>query len=47
MRMINKISPRGMDELEVGPLDASDENALVTVKFRRFRTMTSEKVPLG
>jgi Rieske Fe-S protein len=44
---INKISPRGMDRLEVGPLDAKNPAAPILVKFLRFRTMTEEKTPLG
>lgn len=44
---VNKIAPRGMDSLEVAPLDPADPEALVQVKFQRFRTMTEEKAPLG
>lgn len=44
---INKISPRAMDSLEVSDLDAADPNAMIGVKFERFRTMTEEKTPLG
>lgn len=44
---INKISPRGMDRLEVGPIDPADPAATVSIRFQRFRTMTEEKIPLG
>jgi Rieske Fe-S protein len=44
---VNQVSPRGMDPLEVEPFDASDPNAMVRVKFERFRTMTPERIPLA
>ncbi len=44
---VNQVSPRGMDPLEVEPFDASDPNAMVRVKFQRFRTMISERIPLA
>lgn len=45
---LNKIPPRGMDRLEVAPIDdPSDPEAPVRVRFRRFRTMTEEKIPLA
>jgi quinol---cytochrome c reductase iron-sulfur subunit, bacillus type len=44
---VNKISPRGMDELEVEPFETGNADPLVRVKFERFRTMTPEKIPLG
>lgn len=43
----NKISPRDMDELEVARLDPDDPDSVVSVRFERFRTMTSERIPLG
>ena len=44
---VNHVSPRGMDPLEVAAFDASDPNAMVRVKFQRFRTMISERIPLA
>ena len=44
---LNKIPPRGMDRLEVAELDPSDPNAVVRVKFQRFRPMSEEKIPLA
>jgi Rieske Fe-S protein len=44
---VNQVAPRGMDPLEVEPFDASDPNAMVRVKFERFRTMTPERIPLA
>jgi menaquinol-cytochrome c reductase iron-sulfur subunit len=43
----NKVPPRGMDRLEVEPFDPKDPDAVVRVKFERFRTMTEERIPLG
>lgn len=44
---VNAISPRGMDRLEVAPVDPNDPDAEIRVKFRRFRTGTEEKIPLA
>lgn len=44
---VNQVSPRGMDPLEVEPFDVDDPNAMVRVKFERFRTMISERIPLA
>ena len=44
---VNRISPRGMDALEVDAIDPGNPDAPVRVKFRRFRTMTEEKIPLA
>ncbi|CAN5611417.1 hypothetical protein BH23PLA1_BH23PLA1_43800 [soil metagenome] len=45
---LNKIPPRGMDALEVAPIeDPSNSESLVQVKFQRFRTMIEEKKPLA
>jgi Rieske Fe-S protein len=44
---VNRISPRGMDTLEVEPIDPNDPNAEIRVKFHRFRTGTEEKIPLA
>lgn len=44
---VNQVSPRGMDPLEVEPFDVNDPDAMVQVKFQRFRTMTSERIPLA
>ena len=45
---LNAIPPRGMDRLEVAAIDdPGDPNAEVRVKFRRFRTMAKEKIPLA
>lgn len=44
---LNKVPPRGMDRLEVEPFDPKQSGALVRVRFRRFRTMTEETIPLG
>ncbi|RUL88951.1 QcrA and Rieske domain-containing protein [Tautonia sociabilis] len=44
---VKAISPRGMDTLEVAPIDPNDPNAEVRVKFQRFRTGTEEKIPLA
>jgi menaquinol-cytochrome c reductase iron-sulfur subunit len=41
----NKIPPRGMDRLEVEPLKGPE--ALIQVKFQRFRSQTEEKIPLA
>lgn len=45
-QQMNNVPPRGMDPLEVEPFDATDPDALVRVKFERFRTMTEERIPL-
>jgi nitrite reductase/ring-hydroxylating ferredoxin subunit len=44
---VNAISPRGMDSLEVEPIDPNDPDAEIRVKFQRFRTGTEEKIPLA
>jgi menaquinol-cytochrome c reductase iron-sulfur subunit len=44
---LNKVPPRGMDPLEVEPFDPSDPDAMVRVRFQRFRTMTEERIPLA
>ncbi len=45
---LNQIPPRGMDALEVAPIeDPSNPESLVQVKFQRFRTMIEEKKPLA
>ena len=44
---VNRISPRGMDTLEVDAIKPDDPDAKVRVKFQRFRTMTEEKIPLA
>lgn len=44
---VNRISPRGMDALEVEPIDPDDPDAEIRVKFTRFRTGTEEKIPLA
>ena len=41
----NTIPPRGMDRLEVEELTKSS-NAMIRVKFERFRCQTEEKTPL-
>lgn len=44
---LNKVPPRGMDRLEIEPFDPEDPDAVVRVKFLRFRTMTEEQIPLA
>ena len=44
---INRVPPRGMDPLDVEPFDPTDPDAVVRVRFRRFRTMTEERIPLA
>lgn len=46
-KRLNKVPPRGMDRLEVEPFDPADPEAIVRVRFRRFRTMTEEQIPLA
>jgi len=43
----NPVSPRGMDRLEVEPIDPSRADAEVRVRFRRFHLGTTEKIPLA
>ncbi|CAN5907935.1 hypothetical protein BH23PLA1_BH23PLA1_26390 [soil metagenome] len=45
---LNKIPPRGMDALEVAPIEEpNNPESRVLVKFQRFRTMIEEKKPLA
>lgn len=44
---VNRISPRGMDALEVEPINPDDPEAEIRVKFARFRIGTEEKIPLA
>jgi nitrite reductase/ring-hydroxylating ferredoxin subunit len=44
---LNGVSPRGMDPLAVEPFDPKDPDAVVRVKYQRFRTMAEKRVPLA
>ena len=44
---LNGVFPGGMDALDVKPFDPADPDAVVRVKYERYRTMTEKRVPLA